>query len=220
LAVREILKYPEVESVKVVDLDPAMTNLSLEHPKIVSLNQNSLADTKVSIVNRDAYAFLHDDSNLYDVIVIDLPDPKTVGLTRLYSRQFYATAVKHLCRGGVLVTQATSPSFSKDSFLSILKTMRAAGLPTIAFRNHIPTMGEWGWVLGKNSPGLSSDSLREQALGLTFGHVETRFLNQEGMTYMLSFGKGLMEKLDTIKVNDEFDLALYFYYQDGSWDLY
>jgi len=50
LAVREILKYPSVESITLIDLDPAMTRLASEHPLFTRLNKDSLSNDKVHII--------------------------------------------------------------------------------------------------------------------------------------------------------------------------
>ena len=42
LAVREMLKYPKVESITLVDLDPEMTRLFSTHPLLTKLNGGSL----------------------------------------------------------------------------------------------------------------------------------------------------------------------------------
>ena len=220
LAAREVLKHPDAGSITLVDLDPAVTDLALNHPIFLRLNRDSLSDPRLRIINQDAHSYLRDSSQIFDVILIDLPDPKTVALARLYSREFYQTALKHLSRGGTLVTQATSPFFSKDAFLCILKTMRGAGIPSVALHNHIPTMGEWGWVLGFNAPEVSDAALRQRLSEQTFQGFETRFLNQEAMLHMLHFGKGVLDRLDQVEVNQELNLALYNYYQRGEWDLY
>jgi spermidine synthase len=220
LAVREILKYQNVKKITLVDIDPAITQLGQSYPIFVRLNNGALNDPRVNIINKDAYAFLIEDNNLYDIIIIDLPDPKTVELARLYSKQFYLNVARHLSKGGTVVTQAGSPFFARDAFLSILKTMRAGGLPAIAYHNHIPTLGEWGWVLGINLPTIETDTIKEKVGQLRFSDIDSRFLNNEAMLSMLNFGKGIFDKMDDIKVNDELDLALYFYYRNGSWDMY
>ena len=43
LAVREILKYPQVESITLVDLDPEMTRLFSTNPMLTALNQKSFS---------------------------------------------------------------------------------------------------------------------------------------------------------------------------------
>ncbi len=220
LAARELMKYRDLESVTLVDLDPAMTRLGREHPIFREINKDALRDARLRIVNQDANAFLTASDRIYDVIIVDLPDPKTVGLARLYTRQFYQNARRHLATGGVIVTQATSPFFAREAFLSILKSMRATGMPAMAYHNSIPTLGEWGWVLGMNTDRLTSAELKQRASRLSFAGVKTRFLNHEAMLGMLSFGKGTMERLSEIKINDELDLAVYHYYQKGEWDVY
>ena len=60
LALREVLKYAEVQAVTLVDLDPEMTSLAATHPVFLQLNENALADPRVSVVNADAFSFLQD----------------------------------------------------------------------------------------------------------------------------------------------------------------
>ena len=187
---------------------------------LTKLNENALNDNRVCIKNQDAYKFLLNDDSIFDVIIIDFPDPKTVGLARLYTRQFYKLVIRHLTPGGVMVTQATSPFFSKQAFLSILKTMRSIGIPAIAYHNHIPTMGEWGWALGINAPGLKHSALKKRLSVMSFENVSTRFINQEAMQSMLNFGKGTLDKLYKVEVNDNLNMYIYNYYKKGSWDMY
>ena len=220
LAAREALKYSEVRSIVVVDIDPAITDMGQNHPIFLNLNKDALNHPRVKIVNQDAYKYLKESNRLYDVVIIDLPDPKTIGLARLYSSQFYRLVVRHLSRGGVVVTQATSPFFSKKAFLSILKSMRSVGVPTVAYHNHIPTLGEWGWVLSMNAPNIAASQLKLQLTKLEFSDIETKFLSRDAMLSMLHFGKGILDGLEEISVNDELDLAVFQYYRDGSWDLY
>ena len=219
LAVRELLKYPQLERVTLVDLDPAMTRLGLEHPEILRLNERSLRDSRVEIVNQDAYTFLEESQDIFDVVLIDLPDPKTIGLSRLYSLEFYQLLTRQLSMGGVMVTQASSPFFSREAFLSIFKTVGEAGLSSVPFQNHIPTLGQWGFVMGMKGP-LPPEELKKRLTGLSFEHVSTRFLNDEAMRAMLFFGKNAFSDLDQIQVNRQIDLVLFQYYQKGSWDIY
>lgn len=220
LAIREVLKYPQVKKIVLVDIDPAMTELGTSHPILVDLNAGSMKDPRVQIINQDAYIYLKRTDQIFDVIIIDLPDPKSVDLARLYSLQFYQLIKQHLSREGVVVTQATSPFFARDAFFSILKSMRAAGIPATALHNNIPTMGEWGWVLGINSPKVNSDELKDHLAQLRFDKIDTRYLNQEALRGMLSFGKGFFDRLTEISVNSELNLSVYSYYRNGKWDVY
>ena len=218
-AVREILKHSSVEAVTVVDLDPAMTELGKTHPVLVALNEGALTDERVTIVNQDAFTFVEQAADYYDVIIIDLPDPKSADLSRLYTREFYQLCSRHLRPRGVLVTQAGSPYFATRAFLCIDRTLQRAGFQTQPLHNQIVTMGEWGWILGvkDNHPIPLKESLRN----LRFDDVETQWLNQEAMLLMTSFGKNyFMDTSDSIRVNTLGDQVLYRYYLKGNWDLY
>ncbi len=220
LAAREVLKYPAVSRLTLVDLDPAMTELAASHPVLVQLNDNALSDPRVEIVHADAFTFLQTARRLFDVIIIDLPDPNSVVLARLYSLDFYRLCKKQLKRGGVVVTQATSPSFTRKAFVCIYKTFQAAGLSPLAYHNHIPTMGEWGFVLGVDASLMEHKALKEALLGLSFDHLETRFLNQEALLSMTHFGKGVFDDSTQISVNNELQPVLHEYYRRGRWEVY
>jgi spermidine synthase len=218
-AVREILKYPDVDSVTVVDLDPVMTRLGKEHPVLVEMNNGSMNNAKVRIVNQDAFQFLESSQNFYDVIICDFPDPKTVELGRLYSLEFYVMCKRRLKQNGWIITQAGSPYYAPKAFQCIDKTVRAAGFNTQRLHNQILTLGEWGWIIGEKSNVHSDLKKTIQQLELT--NVKTEWLNNDALVSMTNFGKAFYAKGDTsVTVNTIRNPVLYRYYIKGSWDLY
>ena len=50
---------------------------------IVKLNEGALENDKVRIINDDAYKYLEKNKELYDVILVDLPDPNDETLNKL-----------------------------------------------------------------------------------------------------------------------------------------
>lgn len=218
-AAREILKYDAVERIDLVDLDPAMTSLGKNHFVLTELNQNSLHHKKVHITNQDAYQFLENAKGYFDIIVIDLPDPKSVELGRLYSYEFYRLCRKKLRPHGIVVTQAGSPYFAAKAFRCIEKTMRQAGFATIPYHNHVITLGEWGWVLGAKNE--EEQQVEEALKRISFGSIKTRWINNSAMQMMLSFGKdAFLNPADSIKINTIHQPVLHRYYLNGRWDLY
>ncbi len=220
LAVRELLKYPDVERITVVDLDPAMTKLAQSHEIFLTVNEGSLNSDRVKVINQDAYQFMQNSESFYDAIIVDLPDPKSVSLSLLYSLGFYKMANKHLKPFGVLVTQSTSPLYSREAFLCIKKSMEAGGFSVVPYQNSIPTMGDWGWNLGVKKDAMSAEKLKENMLKLEFSGLDTRFINRDAMTAMAHFGKGIFELSDEIEVNTQFNPVLLKYYRQGDWDVY
>lgn len=222
LALREIWKYPDVEWVTLVDLDPEMVRIAAEHPVLVALNQGSMKDSRLHVVHGDAKAFLVADASYYNLIFIDLPDPDTIDLMHVYSRGFYELVRHHLSPGGILVTQAASPYFAEQAFQCIIKTIESARFAAVPYHNQIPTMGEWGWVLAVPTPGGTPARLKQHLEKLDFSDTPTRFINQDALISMLHFGKGILdsEKMAGIKVNTELNPVLYQYYQKGTWAMY
>ena len=147
LAVREILKYPQIESVTLVDLDPEMTRLFSSNPMLTALNQRSFLSPKVQVVNADAFPWIDSDTSSFDFIVVDFPDPTNYALGKLYTTAFYRAAARHLSAQGLLVVQSTSPMFARDSFWCIEATLRQAGLKTDPYHVYVPSFGEWGFII-------------------------------------------------------------------------
>jgi len=175
---------------------------------------------KVEIINLDGYKFIEDTDKFFDLIIIDLPDPRNVELSRLYSQEFYTLCRRHLRPNGIMVTQAGSPYYAAESFACILKTVEAAGFSSIPLHNQILTMGEWGWVLGVNGD-VSDEEIIHKLKNADFDKIETKWLNQEAIGLITSFGKDFfMEKNDSIRINKIHDPVLYRYFLKGSWDLY
>lgn len=218
-ALREILKYPSISKVDLVDLDPAMTNLGKTNPIIKELNQSSMNHEKVDIYNEDGFNFLNDAEKLYDVIIIDLPDPRSIELARMYSKEFYEQCYLKLRPNGALITQAGSPYYAMKAFYCINKTMESANFVVQPIHNQILTMGQWGWSIGVKN--RSKEILKNDLKTLSFKAIETRWINQEAMEHMLSFGKNFfLEEEDSIEINTVIEPKLYRYYLKGNWDVY
>ncbi len=188
MAVREILKYPDVQHITLVDLDPRMTELFRENPLLTALNQQSLSNPKVQVVNQDAWQFIEHTPQIYDVVLIDLPDPHNSSLSKLYSREFYFRLAQHLSQGGLLVTQATSPLFAHDAYWCIHNTLAATPSPmregktlyTQPYQTYVPSFGLWGFVMaGHHQPDWSRFKLPEA--------IKFRYLRPELLPSLIEF---------------------------------
>lgn len=219
LAVRRLLAYPSVEHITLVDIDPEMTRMAASRPELTALNGGALDSAKVEIQHLDAMTFLEEDRSFYQAILIDLPDPSTLTLAKLYSREFYALALRRLSEDGVLVTQATSPFFARQAFWCVATTLEsvsdptqvAAGLPAVRiypYRVHVPSFGEWGFVMA---------SRRDVAIERLKVSVETDFLDDSVLAGLFAFGKDI-QRVEA-EVNRLDHPVLHRYYQQG-WQTY
>jgi len=154
LAVRELLRHPDVEQVTLVDLDPAMTSLALDVPLVRELNRGALLDPRVRVVNEDAMAWLAElpAGRRFDVVLADFPDPNNTSLGKLYTTRFYRLVKAHLAPGGALAIQATSPLLARTSFWCIVTTLEAAGFAVRPYHVAVPSFGEWGFLLARTAP--------------------------------------------------------------------
>jgi spermidine synthase len=133
LAVREILKYPQIDSITLVDLDPEMTRLFSTHPMLTGLNQKSFSSPRVHIINADAFPWIDSNTDSFDFIVVDFPDPTNYSLGKLYTTAFYKATARHMSEQGLIVVQSTSPMFARDSYWCIEETIKQAGLRTYPY---------------------------------------------------------------------------------------
>lgn len=152
MAVREVLKHASVESVTLVELDPAMTTLFARQPALMQLNANALASPKVKVVNTDAFGWLEQGTDTFDVVIVDFPDPTNFSIGKLYTNAFYALLDRRLAASGYAVVQTTSPLVARQSFWTVVGTMESVGLRTAPYHANVPSFGEWGFVVASRRP--------------------------------------------------------------------
>ncbi|WP_430886509.1 polyamine aminopropyltransferase [Fusibacter sp. JL216-2] len=204
LAARELLKYDDVEEITIVDLDPGVTELARTNNLIVGLNKDSLNNEKVKVINGDAFQFLESANTLYNVIIVDLPDPNNESLNKLYTNVFYRLIGNKLDSGGVFVVQSTSPYYAKEAYWSIRKTVASEGFFTDGYHVNIPSFGDWGFTLASNSP------LGEKTFDF---EVPLKFLNEKTALSMFNFAEDEVLDLDQVEINSLTHPVLIRYYE-------
>jgi spermidine synthase len=185
MAVREILKYPGVESITLVELDPAMTTLFTQQPVLAQLNGDALKSPKVKVVNTDAFTWLEKSSETFDVIVVDFPDPTNFSIGKLYTNSFYSLLDKHLAASGYAVIQTTSPLVARQSFWTVVQTIESVGLTATPYHAHVPSFGEWGFVIASRRP-YRLPTAEPSALPNTLPEG-LRFLNLQTLPLLFDF---------------------------------
>lgn len=212
LAVREVLKYPSVESITLVDLDAAMTQLFSRNEMLMALNQRALLSPKLTIHNRDAFLWLKDyqaqrQHLRFDAVIIDMPDPSNFSVGKLYSVTFYKLLHRVMHPHSLVVVQSTSPLVARKSFWCVNHTLNAAGFKTTPYHAYIPSFGEWGFVIASHMPYVRPQHYPQ---GLRYISVETA-------GEMFHFPKD-MAQIDT-KIQRLDDQALIHYF-DEEWSQY
>ena len=204
LAVREILKYPFVDSVTLVDLDAHMTQLFSSEPILRQINHSSFHDPRVKIINQDAFVWLRQNHQIFDCAIIDFPDPSNFSIGKLYSYSFYQLVRRALASQGVAVIQSTSPYVAPKSFWCVTETLKAVGFHTVPYHNYVPSFGEWGYTMATMQPG-------EYMLPDSFPSG-VRYINRDVLRQMLSFPEDMkahqplaINRLDNQSLVDYFE---------------
>ena len=168
LAVREILKYKDVQKITLVDLDQGMTKLFKTNKVLTDFNKGSLNNSKVTVINTDAYIWAKSCKEKFDVAIIDFPDPSNYSLGKLYSLNFYQTIKNILQPDGAVVIQTTSPYFAPKSFWCINKTVMQVFPQVDAYHAYVPSFGEWGYTIAINGFGTTFNQVNRKAPNLKF----------------------------------------------------
>ncbi|MBD5541574.1 MAG: polyamine aminopropyltransferase [Lachnospiraceae bacterium] len=202
MAVRELLKY-EGTQITLVDLDPEMIRICSENPVIAELNENSLKSDRLHIINDDAYRYLEENEETYDVIIVDLPDPNNESLNKLYTNIFYRLCKNSLAEDGILAVQSTSPYYATKAFWCIGKTLESEGFFVKPYHLQVPAFGDWGFHLASKAELGDNYTIT----------VETKYLSEDNVDALFSFGKD--EIAEDVEINSLSRPVLIQYYSEA-----
>lgn len=212
LAAREILKYPSLEEVTQIELDPEMIKLFSSNEILTSLNENAFASPKIKVINEDAFLWLKNyvaDKNhqKYDFIVSDFPDPSNYSVGKLYSLTFFKLLHEVMAKDGMVVVQSTSPFVARKSYWCVNNTLEAAGFTTTPYHAFVPSFGEWGFIMASNHEFLPSNKYPDSL----------QFVTPDTVLQMLHFPVDMAKLKTDINRLDNQVLVHYF---DDEWAEY
>lgn len=206
LALREIEKYKSVEFIQLVDLDPDMTGISAAVPALGELNHHSFGDERVHVTNGDAFVWLDSvESEPFDIVIVDFPDPNNFALGKLYTTRFYQLLKKKLKPDSSVIIQTTSPLIARRSFWCVMKTLEASGFSVRPFQTAVPSFGIWGYALAKLQPFDEPQTPP--------ANVELRFLNNDTFASMFEFPNDMSKPSEELEINRLDNQALVRYYE-------
>lgn len=170
----------------------------------------------ISVYNIDADQFLkREPLTPWDVVIIDLPDPSSIELSKLYSKQFYRSLRRNLADDAVISIQSTSPYHAKEAYLAIGATLEAAGFNTLPYRQNIPSFGDWGYYLAWTHAQKPSE-MKHKLANLPGFSIEPEFLTTDLLAASFAFGKGELLSKD-VCINTIMEPCLLTRYTDQSW---
>ena len=207
LAVELLLRDPRVEEILLVELDAEMIRMFKDHDELSTLNKASLRSPKVKVIVGDAFTWLEESREEFDVALVDFPDPSNYSVSKLYTVHFYRRLTERLAQDGLFIVQCSSPLAARRTFWSVVTTAEEAGLTVRPYHAYVPSFGEWGFMLASRA---------ERQFAKDFP-VPTKFLNQAELARMFDF-PGDMNRIEA-KSNRLFDQVLVRYFQED-WGRY
>ena len=191
-----------------VDLDPEMTSLSQKFPALAELNHKSLSDSRVTVINNDAFLWVQDSGPQYDAAILDFPDPGTFSVGKLYTTRFFRLLKQRLAPGAAIAVQCTSPLVAPHAYWCIIATLEAAGFQVRPYQATVPSFGIWGFALAAAEPIAVPSSISPEVSS------QLRFLDRQSLEGLFQF------PLDVRRVETELNRldnqALVRYY-DSEW---
>ena len=151
LAAREVLKYDDIKQIHLVDIDDEMLRIAQELPVLRRLNKSSMAAPRLTTYAEDAFSFINKPGVMYDRVIIDMPDPHNEAINKLYSREFYTMIERRMAPGAVLVTQSSSPFFTRNVYWSIESTLASVFENTSSYKTALPSFGVWGFHMARSN---------------------------------------------------------------------
>ena len=154
LALRDILRFPGIEHVTLVDCSPEM--IEIARTKLSELNEDAFEDSRMNLVIADALTYeLAGDT--FDVIICDFTFPTTLESAQCFSQEWYTKLKSALTPDGVMAINGVSPQNTPSAFACLVTTIKSAGLHVLPYHVCIPSFrmegyGAWGFVMAAKKP--------------------------------------------------------------------
>ncbi|MCX8043233.1 MAG: hypothetical protein N3B18_03805 [Desulfobacterota bacterium] len=149
----EVLHHP-VASVDCVSLDPAIDHILA--PILRREDRTALDDPRVVVHYQDGRLFVKTTPKRYDLVVVDVPDPATAFLNRLYTVDFFSEVRRILTPHGV----AAIGMSSEQRYFSAVSAWYNGSLYH-SLRHVFPVVlvvpGERNYFFGALQPGLVTE---------------------------------------------------------------
>ena len=197
----EVLKYPDIEEVDYVELDPLVVFIGKKFT-------DNLDDARIHVFNMDARLFVRQSMGRdeYDAVIIDMPDPATAQANRFYTEEFFGELKQVMADGAVV-------SLSLSSGVNYLneetRRLNAAVYNSLKkhFRNVLILPGDTAYFIASDA-GLSYNAYDDIPVDTVYVKKEYMYdrLDRERIDYVYSAlgGSGI--------VNRDFRPVAYYYH--------
>lgn len=220
LAVRDILRYSQVNQINLVDYSQEVIDLGQQ--VFAPFNHESLSNSKVAIHIQEAFGFLNkftqdlgknllnESDRRYHAIICDFTYPASIAETQIYAWEWFVLLKQALVPSGIIATNAVSPDRNTLAFWCIHQTIQAAGLDVKPLQVHIPSFvnhdyGNWGFLLASETAIAHSEI---ESLDLPSG---LRALSLEALLEAFIIDQAIAQVRDSVIIHKKDSSQLFFY---------
>ncbi len=193
---RELIKYPYIESIDVVEIDEKVVEISKE---FLPQTACGFDDPRVHIHYADGLKYIRKVHDKYDIIIVDSTDPFGPG-EGLFTKEFYGNCFKALKDDGIMVNQHESPFYEEDK----IAMQRAHKRIVMSFETsrvyqaHIPTYPSGHWLFGfaskKYHPTKDLDAKKWNDLSIKTKYYNTNL--HKGSFYLPNYVEELLKDVE------------------------
>ncbi|KIC14489.1 polyamine aminopropyltransferase [Leisingera sp. ANG-Vp] len=175
---REALRHTSVEHVTMVEIDAGVVDFSKEY--LPMLSDGAFDDPRLNLVINDGALFMKENTEKFDVIIVDSTDPIGPGEV-LFTDTFYGHAARSLTEDGIIVTQNGVPFMQGDELTGTLRAFQALFSDASCYLASVPTYAggpmAFGW--GSHSDKARNVSLADVEARFAAAGIETGYYNPE-----------------------------------------
>jgi len=175
---REALRHTSVEHVTMVEIDAGVVDFSKEY--LPMLSDGAFDDPRLNLVINDGALFMKENTEKFDVIIVDSTDPIGPGEV-LFTDTFYGHAARSLTEDGIIVTQNGVPFMQGDELTGTLRAFQALFADASCYLASVPTYAggpmAFGW--GSHSDKARLVSLEDLEARFAAAGFDTGYYNPE-----------------------------------------
>jgi len=149
---REVLSHNTVKRAVMVDLDDEV--IAVCQKFLPNHSQGAFEDRRAEVLHVDARDYLAKTKSLFDIIIIDLPDPIEEGPAYLlYTQEFYQLVRDRLAANGIICVQSGSAAWTELlNFTAVNNTLKSVFSIVCPYQTDVPSFGgPWGFCLASSN---------------------------------------------------------------------
>lgn len=155
---REVLRHHSIERVVLVEIDPAVVEVA--RTELPTVAAGAFADPRLELVIADGAAFLTDESERFDLILVDAPDPTGPGAA-LFAEEFHAKAARRLAPEGIIVAQSGMPFMQADELRAVMRSFRGIFSDAACYLATVPSYSGGAIAFAWGSNGTARSTTKE-----------------------------------------------------------